>query len=145
MANKIIKKWSEIAVSYTGSLEDGTVFDATSKHGWVPLEFTAWAGQMIAGFDAWVIGMKLGETKTINIPMSEAYGEYDDTKKQVIPKKELDSFIAAWFKLEKGEKLPTQMWEFEIIDSDKENITIDTNHSLAWKNLIFEVKIEKIK
>jgi FKBP-type peptidyl-prolyl cis-trans isomerase 2 len=141
----IVEKGSNIAVSYTGSLKDGTVFDATSKHGWVPLEFTAWAGQMIAGFDAGVIGMKLGETKTINIIASEAYGEYDENKKQVLPKKELDSFTAAWFKLEKGEKLPTQMWEFEIVDSNEESITIDTNHNLAWKDLIFEVKIEKIK
>jgi FKBP-type peptidyl-prolyl cis-trans isomerase 2 len=76
---------------------------------------------------------------------SEAYGEYDKDKKQVLKKKDLASFTAAWLKLEKGEKLTTQMWKFEIIATDKESITIDTNHALAGKDLTFEVKIEEIK
>jgi len=142
---KIVEKGSNIAVSYTGSLKDWTVFDSTEKHGWTPLEFTAWAGQMIPGFDAWVIGMKEGESKIIEIPASEAYGEIDESKKQVIPKKDLVSFTAAGFELKKGEKLPTQMWEFEICDDCEDTITLDTNHALAWKDLTFEVKIEKIK
>ena len=142
---KKVEKGSNIAVSYTWKLKDWTVFDSTEKHGWTPLEFTAWAGQMIAWFDAWVIGMELWEEKTIDIPCKEAYGEHSEDKKQALPKKELESFTAAWFKLKKGEKLPTQMWEFEIVESDEENVTIDTNHKLAWKDLIFEVKIEEIK
>ena len=93
---EIVNTWDSIAVYYTGSLEDGTIFDATSKHGWVPLEFIVGAGQMIAGFDAGVIGMKLGETKIINIPAAQAYWE-------------------TW------------------------------THELAWKNLVFEVKIKNIK
>ena len=145
MTNKTVEKGSNIAVSYTGSLEDGTIFDATSKHWWTPLEFTAGAGQMIKGFDAGVIGMKVGETKVIEMKASEAYGEYDENKKQVLQKKDLASFTAAWFKLEKGEKLPTQMGEFEIIETSKDTVTIDSNHALAGKNLTFEVKIEKIK
>ena len=142
---KIVEKGSNIAVTYTGSLKDGTVFDSTEKQWGKPLEFTAWAGQMIAWFDAWVIGMKLWESKIIEIPASEAYGERDDSKKQTIPKKDLVSFTAAWFKLEKGEKLPTQMWEFEICDDCEQTITLDTNHALAWKDLTFEIKIDKIK
>jgi len=142
---KIIEKGSNIAVSYTGSLEDGTVFDSTEKHWGNPLEFTAWAGQMIKGFDDWVMWMKVGEEKIIEMKASEAYGEYDENKKQVLPKKDLVSFTAAWFELVVWEELPTQMWNFKIIEADDENITIDTNHALAWKNLTFQVKIEKIK
>ena len=142
---KIVEKGSNIAVSYTGSLKDGTIFDSTKKQGWTPLEFTAWAGQMIAWFDAGVMGMKVGESKVVEIPAAEAYGEMDENKKQVIPKKDLVSFTAAWFELKKGEKLPTQMGEFEICDTCDESITLDTNHALAWKDLTFEIKIEKIK
>jgi len=141
----IVEKGSNIAVIYTGSLEDGTVFDATSKHWWTPLEFTAGVGQMIPGFDAWVIWMKIWETKIIEIESKDAYWEYDENKKQVIPKKDLVSFTSAGIKLEKGEKLPTQSGEFEIIKVDEETITIDVNHPLAWKKLTFEVKIESIK
>ena len=142
---KVVEKWSNIAVSYTGSLKDGTVFDSTEKQWGKPLEFQAGAGQMIQGFDEWVIWMKEGESKIIEIPAAKAYGEMDESKKQVLPKKDLVSFTAAGFELKKGEKLPTQYWEFEICDSCEETITLNTNHALAWKDLTFEVKIEKIK
>ncbi len=60
--------------------------------------------------------MKLEESKTLTLSPSEAYGEKDDTRVQVIPKKDLASFVAAGYKLEVGEKLPTQIGELEIID-----------------------------
>ena len=141
----IVKAWDNIAVTYTGKLEDGTIFDATEKHGWEPLKFTVWAGQMIKGFDAWVVGMKLEETKIIEIEAADAYGEHKPELKQVLQKKDLVSFVNAWVKLEKWEKLPTQYGMFEIIDTDKETVTIDANHALAWKKLTFEVKVVEIK
>ncbi len=142
---KTVEKWSNIAVNYTGKLEDGTIFDSTEKHWGKALEFQAWAGQMIPGFDAWVIGMKLWEKKIIEIEAKDAYGEYDESKKQTIEKKDLESFIAAWFKLEKGEKLPTNAWTFEIIEENEKSVVIDVNNALAWKKLIFEVEIKEIK
>ncbi len=142
---QIVEKGSNIAVSYTGSLKDGTIFDSTKKQWGKPLEFTAGTGQMIAWFDAWVIWMKLGETKIVEIEAKKAYWEIDKSKKQIIPKKDLVSFTAAWFELKTGEKLPTQMWEYEICDDCEETITLDTNHALAWKDLTFEIKIEEIK
>lgn len=71
----IVSAWDYVSVSYTWTLKDGTVFDATSRHNWIPLEFTAWAGQMIPWFDAWIIGMKLWETKKIEIEAKDAYWE----------------------------------------------------------------------
>ena len=142
---KTVQKWDKIAVSYTWKLTDGTIFDSTAKHWGKFLEFTAWAGQMIPWFDKAVIWMKLWEEKTITIPAKEAYWEKDESKKQIIAKKDLASFTAAWFKLEKWEKLPTQYWEFEIVDTDKDTVTLDMNHPLAWKDLIFDIKIEKIE
>ena len=142
---KKVETGNTIKVSYTWKLVDWTVFDSTEKHGGEPLEFTVWARQMIVWFDEWVVGMKLWETKIIEIQAEKAYWEKDDSKKQVIPKKDLASFKAAWFELKTWEKLPTQYWEFEICDDCKETITLDTNHSLAWKDLTFEVKIEEIK
>ncbi len=141
---KKVEKWNSIAVSYTGKLENWDVFDSTEKHGWEFLRFEAWAWQMIAGFDAWVIGMSLWETKNIEIEPKNAYGEYDENKKQTLLKKDLTSFTNAWFELKVWEKIPTQIWELEILASDDESITVDTNHPLAWKKLIFEVKIEEI-
>ena len=44
------------------------------------MAFTVWAGQMIAWFDRAVEWMKVWQTKTIEIPAVDAYGEYDGTK-----------------------------------------------------------------
>lgn len=139
-----VKAWDSIAVNYKGTLEDGTQFDSSYDR-WETLDFTVWAGQMIPWFDAWVVGMKVWEKKTITLEPSEAYGEYDETKTQVVAKKDLVSFTSAWYELKVWEKIPTQYWEFEIIAADDDNVTLDMNHTLAWKTLIFEIELVEIK
>ena len=69
----IAKSGDTVEVDYTGKFEDGEVFD--SSEGRDPLMFTLGAGQVIAGFDKGVLGMAVGESKTITIPPAEAYGE----------------------------------------------------------------------
>lgn len=61
-------------MEYTGMLTDGTVFDATSRHGGEPFEFTLGAGQVIKGWDQGVLGMKVGESRRLTIPADLAYG-----------------------------------------------------------------------
>lgn len=141
----IVSAWDNIAVTYTWRLEDWTIFDATSKHWWEPLKFEVWAGKMIKWFDNWVIWMELGETKKIEIQPADAYWEYNPKLQQVLQKKDLTSFTNAWIKLEKWAILPTQYGNFKIISTDDKTVTIDTNHELAWKKLIFDVKVVEIK
>jgi FKBP-type peptidyl-prolyl cis-trans isomerase 2 len=140
-----IQSGSKVSVLYTGSLEDGTIFDASSKHGGKPLEFTAGAGQMIPGFDKGVMGMKVGESKKIEIEAKDAYGEYDNTKKQQVEKTKLKDFLDHGFKLEKGEKIPTQFGNLLIVATDDKTVTLDLNHELAGKKLTFEVEVTDIK
>lgn len=59
---------------YTGKLLDGTVFDSTSKRGNEPFSFTLGVGQVIKGWDQGVLGMKVGEERTLVIPADLAYG-----------------------------------------------------------------------
>jgi len=110
-----IETGDAIEVHYTWTLEDGEKFDSSRDRG-ETLPFTVGAGQMIPGFDAGVIGMKIGEQKILTLAPKDAYGESDPEKLQTIPKKDLASFSAAGFKLEVGEKLPTQFGEFTIIE-----------------------------
>jgi len=109
-----IESGDAIEVHYNGTLDNGEKFDSSYDRGQT-LGFTVGAGQMIPGFDAGVVGLQLEEKKTLVLEPAQAYGEYDATKVQEIPKSDLESFIAAGFKLEVGEKLPTQFGEFEII------------------------------
>lgn len=143
------KQWpvqagDDIAVHYRGTLEDGTQFDSSYDR-WETLPFTVGAGQMIKWFDEWVVGMNVWEKKTLTLTPEEAYWEYSEEAKQVIPKADLSSFTAAWFELKVWEKIPTQVGELEIIEADEENVTLDMNHPLAWKTLTFEVELVEIK
>lgn len=63
-----------ISVLYTGTLDNGTVFDASSLHGNQPFSFTLGAGQVIQGWDLGVVGMKVGGTRELIIPANLAYG-----------------------------------------------------------------------
>lgn len=119
-----IENGDSIEVHYTGTLENGEVFDSSRPRNQT-LGFTVGAGQMIKGFDAGVVGMKKDELKSLTLAPADAYGEHDPERLQTFPKKDLASFVAAGYKLEVGEKLPTQYGEFEIV----EVINEDTNTS----------------
>ena len=121
-----INKWSgsladtvesgdSVEVHYTGTLEDGEKFDSSRDRG-ETLGFTVGAGQMIPGFDAGVVGMKKWESQTLTLAPADAYGEYDESRRQTVPKSELQSFVAAGFELKVGVKLPTQIGELEIVE-----------------------------
>lgn len=98
-----VKSGDTIAVDYVGRLEDGTIFDASIKseaqksknysesREYAPLVFTVGASQMIKGFDKGVVGMKVGEKKTLVIPPEEAYGT-GGTERTVDIKAFQDSF-----------------------------------------------------
>lgn len=149
-----VKQGDAVVVDYIGRLDDGSVFDtsvesvaqACGKYSpqrdytaWLP--FTVWAGQMIAGFDAGVIGMKAWQTKTIKIPAAEAYGERDESYLVPVPKA---SF--SWADtLQPGEQVMTSMGQaFTVYQIDEENIILDANPPLAGKDLIFDITIKSI-
>ena len=63
-----------VSVLYTGTLDDGTVFDASSLHGNQPFSFTVGAGTVIKGWDLGLVGMKVGGKRTLVIPSDLGYG-----------------------------------------------------------------------
>lgn len=87
IGEKTVKKGDTISVNYTGSLQYGKVFDTNIesvakqhniiKPEYVPLNFTVGEPGMIEGFDEGVVGMKVGETKTLTILPEKGYGLVD--------------------------------------------------------------------
>ena len=134
------KQGNTVTVHYTGKLDDGTVFDTSrSRH---PLQFTIGKGQVIAGFEQAVDGMNTGESKTVIIPMDNAYG----------PRRE-DMIIT----MERN-KLPVDLdpkvgQRLELTQMDDQNIlvtvtavtdsmlTLDANHPLSGKDLTFDIEL----
>ena len=131
-----------------GKLEDGTVFDTSEKEAAVeagiynqmrdykPLTFTVGEGQMIKGFDEGVVGMKVGEEKTLEIPPEEAYGEYMEEYARELP------CDAVEFTPEVGMQLATETGlKGTITKVSEKNFVVDFNHELAGKTLIFKIKV----
>jgi peptidylprolyl isomerase len=137
------KKGDVVKVHYKGKLNSGEQFD--SSEGREPLEFTVGAGQMIAGFDAAIPGMIVGEKKTITIAPENAYGEKNEEAIIEFPK----SNIPQDMKLEPGMKLqlrneaghPVPVVVTEVKD---DVIILDANHELAGKELIFDIELVEI-
>ena len=133
-----------VQVDYTGKLADGTVFDSSAERG--PLEFTLGAGQMIPGFEKAVFGMKVGEKKTVTIPVDEAYGPRRDDLVVEVPREKLPSGNTPEVGQQLGIRQPDGRTAIAtIIDvSDNNTVTIDANHPLAGKDLTFEIELVKI-
>ncbi len=140
-AQRVVKVWDIIQVHYTGKLKsDNSVFDSSLERG-QPIDVEIGGKQMIPGFENGLIGMKNGEKKTIEVPFAEWYGEYSQEYIQEIPRAQLVEFEDAGFKIEVWVQLPTAYGLFEIKAVSDESVTIDLNHPLAWKDLIFDVEI----
>jgi peptidylprolyl isomerase len=145
------KAGDRVRVHYTGRLDDGSVFDSSEcgeddcgcGHG--PLEFTIGAGEVIPGFDAGVTGLSVGESKTIHIPVEDAYGERIEEMVADVPRGDLPPEM----KPEVGQQLEVtqedgQLFQVLVIDVTNEKITIDANHPLAGKALNFDLKLVEI-
>jgi len=133
-----------VDVHYTGTLADGSEFD--SSEGKDPLQFTIGAGQMIPGFESAVYGMKVGETKTVTIPAAEAYGPHDEDLMIEVNRDELPEEIEPAVGLQIGVTFEGgQQGQATIVEVTETTVTLDANHFLAGKDLIFEIKLVKVR
>jgi len=137
--SRAVKLGDHISVNYTGKLEEGKVFDTSI--GREPLEFEVGAGQMIKGFDSAVVGMKVGETKTVTLNPQDAYG-LADTRKII----SVDSGMFPEFsKLQIGMNVGSNAGlTGRVTQKNEKNAIIDFNHELAGKKLIFEITLVSI-
>jgi peptidylprolyl isomerase len=138
---QIVKNGDRIRVHYTGTLNDGSVFDSSVLNKRPPLEFVVGAGQMIRGFDKGVVGMAVGETKKLKLSPEDAYGKRrEDLLITVTPDRMPKGYTPAV-----GDKL--QMGPYAVTVSqirDDGTVILDANHSLAGKELNFEVTVVEI-
>ncbi len=139
-----VKSGDKINVHYTGKLTDGTLFDSSA--GREPLAFEVGSGMVIKGFDEGVTGMSVGEKKTIHIPAAEAYGDVDPNYLAVFNKAEIPSDIPyeVGMQLNMHQDGTGQVMPVTVVEVTDLTITLDANHPLAGKDLIFDLELVSI-
>jgi len=135
-----VKDGDTVKVHYTGKLENGDVFDSSREQ--EPFEFTVGNKAVIPGFEKGVLGMEVGDTKTIEIPPEEAYGEKQDelvveVKKSEFPE-DITPTIGQRLQIKQGDGNPIVV---TITDLTEDSITLDANHPLAGYTLFFDVEV----
>ncbi len=165
------KTGDKVTVHYTGTLEDGSVFDSSEgpaeqphdhecccsskktgddscggdNHATGPMEFVIGAGQLIPKFEAAVIGLEPGESVTVSISADEAYGQRAEEMVAVIERSEIPAEINP----EPGHQMeviledgsPLPVLVTEVTDT---TITLDGNHPLAGRDLTFSIRLVDI-
>ena len=133
-----MKNGDKVKVHYTGTLDDGTVFD--SSNGKEPLEFTIGNNEVIAGFENAIKDLELNQEKTIKIMPEEAYGNKNEQLIITVPRERFPPQIEVGGRLvlkgPEGQHIPAVVSE---VNSD--GVMIDLNHPLAGKDLTFKVKV----
>jgi len=168
------KTGDKVTVHYTGTLEDGSVFDSSEgaaeqqndhecccsngkknssdecgdgcdSHGTGPMEFVIGAGQLIPKFEAAVIGLEPGQTVTVKIPADDAYGQRAEEMVAVIERSEIPAEINP----EPGHQMEVILEDGSplpvlVTDVTDTTITLDGNHPLAGRDLTFSIRLVEI-
>jgi peptidylprolyl isomerase len=138
-----VKTGDTVRVHYHGRLNNGNTFD--SSEGRDPLEFKVGTGSVIKGFDNGVLEMTVGEKRTLNIPVEEAYGPKSDELIMDFPKANIPADLNPEVGMELQMSNPQgQVFPVKVAAIGAEFITLDANHPLAGEPLIFDIELVEI-
>jgi len=158
------KKGDKVIINYTGTLEDGSVFDTTIKETGCcdddadcgcdddgcgcetgPMELTIGAEDFFSQIEDALVGMAPGEKKTVTIPAEDAFGEYDEEEVFSISREQLTGDIVPEVGMELeltgDDDEPVEVTVVEVTD---ETLTVDANHPLAGEDITYEIELLEI-
>jgi peptidylprolyl isomerase len=139
-----VKNGDTVRVHYHGRLTDGTTFD--SSEGRDPLEFQVGAGMVIKGFDNGVLEMEVGQKRTLDIPVEEAYGPKNPELIMEFPKDNIPAELNPEVGMDLQMSNPEgQVFPVKVAAIGSEFITLDANHPLAGEPLVFDIELVEIK
>ena len=161
-----VRKGDTVRIDFTGTLDDGTVFDTTLEgdcgpddcgqddcdddacgcaHEAGPMKLTVGAGDFFPQIEEALVGMTPGEKKTMVIPASDAFGEYDEERVFTVQRQDLPSDLQP----EVGDQLGLTDENDDtigvtVVEVTDESVTFDANHPLAGEDLTFEFHLVEI-
>ncbi|WP_022670083.1 FKBP-type peptidyl-prolyl cis-trans isomerase [Hippea alviniae] len=137
-----VESGKTVQMHYVGRLDDGTIFD--SSEGKEPLEFVFGEGSIIPALERELEGMEEGEKKQVVVKAEDAYGQRNPEAVQKVSKDQLPPEIEPKVGMQLLAQTQTANIPVTIIEVEEDTITIDFNHPLAGKDLIFDVEIVKV-
>lgn len=138
-----VKLGDTVKVHYTGKLDDGTIFDSSRER--EPFQVNLGAGNVIPGFENGIIGMEVGQSKTVTIPPEDGYGSRRQDLVVEVKEKDFPDNIEP----EPGQRLRVKQADGSVVNVtvagvDSGVITLDANHPLAGKTLTFEIELMEV-
>ncbi len=137
------KDGDTVNVHYTGKFDDGEVFDTSKERD--PLKFTIGEGRVIPGFEKAVVGMSMGESKTIRIPSEEAYGPRREELLFSVDKAKfpdnLEPQVGQCLEVHRDDG---QIMNVVVAEVSDQIIKLDANHPMAGKDLNFDIELVEI-
>lgn len=143
--SQVVENGNTIAVNYVGTLEDGSEFDNSYERG-EPISFEVGGEAVIRGFSNAVVGMKVGDKKSVSIAPEDAYGERQLEAVQVFPREAFpeDMELSVGMQVQgagpEGKTFPA------IVSAVAFNgIVLDMNHPLSGRTLNFDIEVVSIE
>ncbi len=141
--SKQVKDDMVVTLDYALIVDDE---ELESTKGSRPIQFIQGHGQIIPGLEEAIAGMEVGSSKTIHVKAEDAYGEIDPDARQKVKQEEFSEDVP----LDVGTFLDLRdqddnVLSAQIVDKDEETVTLDFNHPLAGKDLVFEVTIADLR
>jgi FKBP-type peptidyl-prolyl cis-trans isomerase 2 len=117
----------------------GTLLDST--RGRAPLVFTHGQGEVIAGLERALLGMKVGETKRITVRPEDAYGPVDPAATTEIPLERVPAESRKVGARLRGQTRSGREMPVLVREIRDDTVVLDLNHPLAGRSLVFEVRV----
>ncbi|QKJ22875.1 FKBP-type peptidyl-prolyl cis-trans isomerase [Poseidonibacter lekithochrous] len=136
-----IKKDQTVEMNYELKINEEMIEDNMDGES---IKFVYGSGQIIPGLESRIEDMNIGESKTINVPSNEAYGEYDEALSQILPIEEFEGINLEIGMVLEGEEENQEVIRATVTEVTNEDVTVDYNHPLAGCDLEFTILIKSI-
>jgi FKBP-type peptidyl-prolyl cis-trans isomerase 2 len=136
---KTAKPGDVVKIIYSGQTQDGDFFETSAD---TPLEFTLGNSEVIAGLEKNVIGMRVGDKKTLTIPPEDGFGERQTKLVETVNRAQFPDHIkpkaGQRIKLRNGDGEET---DIQVTKIEDDLVTLDANHPFSGKTLLFEIEL----
>lgn len=139
-----VSEGTRVFLNFSVSLEDGSEVD--SNFGGDPVDFAVGDGSLLPGFERRLFGMSAGERQMFKVPPEDAFGQPNDNNVQQLPRQQFDDDVELEIGLvfsfadASGDELPGM-----IVAFDNNEVTIDFNHPLAGRTILFDALIHRVE